>query len=62
MDDLTEDDITALKQIGLYDKTVKPTIYEADGCYFHGCQHIIKQRFEMLKTCTVLYTATEVSQ
>ena len=39
--------------MGSYDKRVKPTIYEADGCYFHGCVHIIKHRFDALKKCTV---------
>ena len=53
MDDLSQDDITDLKQIGSYDKTVKPTIYEADGCYFHSCEHIIKQCFDVLQKCTV---------
>ena len=46
LDDLSEDEINALKQIGSYDKQVKHTIYEADGCYIHGCVHIIKQRVE----------------
>ena len=50
VDDLSEDDIIALKQIGSYDK---PTIYEAVGCYFHGCVHIIKQRLDALKKCTI---------
>ena len=53
LDDLSVEDIVALKQIGLYDKRVKQMIYEADGCYFHGCVHIIKQRFDALKKCTV---------
>ena len=43
------DEINALKEIASYDKRVKPTIYEADGCYFHGCVHIIKQRLMLLK-------------
>ena len=53
LDALSEDEINGLKQIGSYDKRVKPTIYEADGCYFHGCVHIIKHRFDALKKCTV---------
>ena len=62
LDALSEDEINGLKQIGSYDKRVKPTIYEADGCYFHGCVHIIKHRFDALKKVYSSYRAKEISQ
>ena len=41
-----------LKEQNLFNEMTKPTIYEADGCYFHGCEHMILERFKDLKTTT----------
>ena len=29
------------KKSELFDEMTKPTIYGADGCYFHSCEHFI---------------------
>ena len=50
--DLSSEEIQNLKEQNLFNEMTKLTIYEADGCYFHGCEHMNLERFNDLKTAT----------
>ena len=50
--DLSSEEVQNLKEQNLFNEMTKPTIYEADGCYFHGCEHTILEHFNDLKTAT----------